>query len=67
MFPRGENWLNSKKHYAHANFTAEDKTNFRNFYHQDNLIYDHFNKTFWNKIDEYGAEKMKNDVDKLKR
>ena len=55
------------KHYEHAKFTDNDKQIFSKFYHQDNLIYNHFNKTFWNKINDYGQQRMKDDVKRLKR
>ncbi|CAI9589192.1 unnamed protein product [Staurois parvus] len=33
----------------------------------DLLIYQHFNTTFWNKVEKYGMERMKKDVIELKR
>ncbi|KAM9329131.1 galactosylceramide sulfotransferase [Gastrophryne carolinensis] len=33
----------------------------------DSLIYQHFNDTFWKRVENYGLERMKNDVMALKR
>lgn len=55
------------KHYEHAPFTPEDVETFNSFYHQDVAIYNHFNKTFWQRVETYGRDKMKKDVEHLKK
>jgi hypothetical protein len=54
------------KQYEHAPFTPEDVETFNSFYHQDVAIYNHFNKTFWQRVETYGRDKMKKDVEHLK-
>lgn len=54
------------KHYERAEFTDSDQTIFNQFYKQDVAIFNHFNKTFWQEVENYGHEKMKDDVQYLK-
>ena len=42
------------KHYQRAEFTDKDKTIFNDFFKQDVKIFNHFNKTFWQKVENYG-------------
>jgi len=34
---------------------------------QDIALYQHFNKTLWKKVDAYGREKMRKDIDRMKK
>ena len=42
------------KHYQRAEFTDKDKQIFNEFFKQDVAIFNHFNKTFWRKVENYG-------------
>ena len=42
------------KHYQRAEFTDTDKIIFNDFFKQDVKIFNHFNKTFWQKVENYG-------------
>ena len=55
-----------KEKNTNANFTERQINTFKKDNIQDYAIYEYFNKTFWEKIDKYGHERMKQDVEKLK-
>ncbi|CAG5103210.1 Oidioi.mRNA.OKI2018_I69.chr1.g667.t1.cds [Oikopleura dioica] len=55
-----------KEKNSNAKFTDQQMKTFRKDNIQDYAIYEFFNKTLWEKIDRYGHERMKKDVEKLK-
>ena len=54
------------KDYEKINFSSEEIDKFESFFRLDTEIYRAFNRTFWNKITEYGLDEMKKDVKFLK-
>nr|CAB3248112.1 galactose-3-O-sulfotransferase 3 [Phallusia mammillata] len=49
---------NSRKYTPTMMKDDEERKNFEHLYNIDLMLYDHFNKTFWKRVDAYGREKM---------
>jgi len=47
------------------NITNAQKDVFRKYFAQDYAIYDHFNRTFWRKVETFGFAKMKAEKAKI--
>ncbi|CAH1781067.1 unnamed protein product [Owenia fusiformis] len=45
--------------------TTKQKQNILEWNAGDKILYDHFNKTFWKKVEQYGFDRMSEDVAKL--
>ncbi|CAH1781044.1 unnamed protein product [Owenia fusiformis] len=45
--------------------TTQQKQNILEWNAGDKILYDHFNKTFWRKVEQYGFDRMSEDVAKL--
>ena len=54
-------FLNPKKPYATdpAMISPYQMKTFEKHFRQDIAIYDHFNKTFWQKVENFGHDRMK--------
>ena len=57
--------MESKPDYDSENITNAQKDVFRKFFAQDYAIYDHFNRTFWRKVEMFGLEKMQVEKEKI--
>jgi len=53
--------------YEKKVFTANQVSVLRRHFYQDYAIYEHFNTSLWNRIEQYGPERMENDVRELKK
>ncbi|XP_076818655.1 galactosylceramide sulfotransferase-like isoform X2 [Clavelina lepadiformis] len=67
-----ENLLGEDKNvrnYPHYNMNdyPERYAKFQKMFKLDILLYRHFNATLWRKVDEYGRERMDNDITKLRK
>ncbi|CAH2294934.1 galactosylceramide sulfotransferase isoform X2 [Pelobates cultripes] len=59
--------LNARKNTYGSRLGPEMHLMAQNWNALDTLIYNHFNSTFWKKVEEYGVERMKQDVLHLQR
>ncbi|KAM8960669.1 galactosylceramide sulfotransferase [Pelodytes ibericus] len=59
--------LNARKDINEFRLSSEMYQLAQNWNTVDTIIYHHFNATFWKKVTEYGAERMKQDVIELRR
>uniref|UniRef100_A0A8C5PHQ6 Galactose-3-O-sulfotransferase 1 n=1 Tax=Leptobrachium leishanense TaxID=445787 RepID=A0A8C5PHQ6_9ANUR len=59
--------LNARKSAYGSRLSPELYQMAQNWNALDTLVYNHFNATFWKKVEEYGSEKMKQDVLELQR
>lgn len=57
--------MNSRNHSSVERLTTETKNRIREWNKADVKLYEHFNRTFWRKVQEYGLDRMKNDLIKL--
>ena len=56
-----------KQHkYEGEPLTANQKKNFESFFRTDIMLYDYFNKSLHHKIEDFGREKVNEEVEKLK-
>ena len=57
-----------RKNYTRMKLSAESPIlkRFNDFSKLDVRLYEHFNRTFWHKVEAYGKENMKQDVQKLR-
>ena len=53
--------------YEKKVFTANQVSVLTRHFYQDYAIYEHFNTSLWNRIEQYGPERMENDVRELKK
>ncbi|XP_063769460.1 galactosylceramide sulfotransferase isoform X2 [Pseudophryne corroboree] len=59
--------LNARKDCGDSRLSPEIYQLAQEWNSLDTLIYQHFNATFWMKVEEYGVERMKKDVMELRR
>ena len=55
------------KNYQKIQLSGNELDNFNSFFKQDVALFAEFNKTFWQKVENYGVQKMERDVTYLKQ